>query len=877
MKKVVLFLAAAFLGVAASAQVTTFPWTEGFENGVPSSITLVDNDNDGYGWDNTTWGASYANTGSKLIASASYINGVGVLNPDNWMILPAMAIPTGTSYTLSWYERDYGYTESYSIYIGTTGTVAALSAGSPVQTFSTTGTTYTKKSVDLTAYAGQTIYIAFRHWNVSDEYWLMIDDIRVGGMEPPTLEVTGPDSAGLNYIVTYTASSSVSSLTWYVDGVQQSETGTTFNHAFTTSGSHVVRVAATNTAGTSYDSVVTAVINADVAVFPWNEDFESVPLNSSDIGVLPVGWTVYADNVANYSQYADFGQSWSVYNLGWQGKSAFCMTYTNSTTACDRWMITPKLCIPSTGASSYKLKFDAYGTQYSEKLTVLISTTTNAKTAFTQTVMPLTTLSAGEQTYFFDLSAYAGQNVFIAFKCTTTDGLYTALDNVLVGDLPHNAIAYDEGMVTSYNAMGTNFDFYTSVQNRSIDTMTSYTLNYTLNNGTPVTRNVTGISVAPFSHYIDTVTINYPTATTLNIGITVSAPNGQVDPDTTDNTGSLQTVVYDPASVVQRKSLLDHFTTAVCVNCPAAHTRLDQAIAGNEDRLVWVAHHVGYYTDDMTYSPDAQSSGMMGFYGSSSFAPGMMLDRNPEIVPGNYSGVVGSVSAVATIQSQISEALSVPAFVSVDFQNLSYNASSREVSFDVAGQFKQDISGDINLTVYITEDSIMGTQTGATGQYKHDHVLRTVVSGYWGDDLTSTNANDTYSKHYTFTLPATWNNAKCRLVAFVNKHNTSFFDRQVLNATKSPFLTTNLGIENVKPAVSVKLWPNPAAEMAFIEAESTIRSYVIVNTLGQRVMGAEGINADALELNVSNLAAGVYFVSVTTDNGVSTERMSVVK
>ena len=228
MKKVVLFLAAALMGMAASAQVTTFPWTEGFENGVPSSITMVDNDGDGYGWDNNTWSASYANTGSKLIASASYINNVGALTPDNWMILPAMAIPAGTQYTLSWYARDFQYTESYGIFIGTTGTVAALSATTPVATFTTNGVDYEKKSVDLSAYAGQTIYIAFRHYNVTDMYWLMIDDIRVGGPELPVLSIAGLSNVALNSSATFTATSDVTPLAWYVDGVQQTETGTTF-------------------------------------------------------------------------------------------------------------------------------------------------------------------------------------------------------------------------------------------------------------------------------------------------------------------------------------------------------------------------------------------------------------------------------------------------------------------------------------------------------------------------------------------------------------------------------------------------------------------------------------------------------------------------
>ena len=879
MKKVVLFLAAALMGMAVSAQVTTFPWTEGFENGVPSSITLVDNDGDGYGWDNNTWSAAYANTGSKLIASASYINNVGALSPDNWMILPAMAIPAGTQYTLSWYARDFQYTENYGIFIGTTGTVAALSATTPVATFTTNGVNYEKKSVDLSAYAGQTIYIAFRHYNVTDMYWLMIDDIRVGGPELPVLSLAGLSNVALNSSATFTATSDVTPLAWYVDGVQQTETGTTFTTTFTTLGNHTVKVSATNAVGTASDSIVVNVVNASVTTFPWVEDFEA-NATAGNFGTFPVGWTTYADNVANYSQYADFGQSWSVYDFGWLGDgSAICLTYTNSTTACDRWLVTPQLVMPATG--DFKLKFDVYGSQYSEKLAVLVSTTGNAKTDFTQTVMPQTTLAAGANTMLFDLSAYVGQSIYIAFRCTTTDGMYTLVDNVTVSaDLPAAGISYTDGMVQGFAPMGTNFSFYTMVRNEGTTPLTSYTLTYTVN-GTAQTRNVTGINVAPFAYYVDTVTISHPTAEAVTISLEVSAPNGVVDPDASDNSGSLSLSVYDPATVAERTTLLDHFTTAVCPNCPSAHTRLG-AVMENIDanRVAWVAHHVGYGTDNMTLAEDAANTGVMGFYnGTSTFAPAMLLDRDTENVPGEYNGMVGGITTnAATLQNQFSNAISKPAFVTVGLENITYDASTRQVSFDVNGMFKSSLTGTINLTVYITEDSIMGTQSGATGNYRHDHVLRGVVTSYWGDALTSTNANETYSKHYTYTLPATWNYKKCRLIAFVNNHSNSVTERKVLNATKSAFLTAGqVGIEDVKPAISVKMWPNPVAEMAFVEAESTIRSYSVVNSVGQVVESRENVNASALELNVSNYAAGVYFVSVTTDNGVSTERLSVVK
>ncbi len=889
MKKVVLFLAAALMGMAASAQVTTFPWTEGFENGA-TGWTIIDSDGDGITWQLSdtssqiaNFAATYPRTGNSCIIALSYDNlTYEALTPDEWLISPAITIPAGVSYTLSFYDNGTNPSyaaEHYAVHVASANTVAAMSATTALmeQTLSTGD--WIKRTVDLSAYAGQTIYIGFRHFGCTDQFCLGIDDIRVGGADLPTLSLAGLSNVALNSSATFTATSDVTPLAWYVDGVQQTETGTTFTTTFTTLGNHTVKVSATNAAGTASDSIVVNVVNASVTTFPWVEDFEA-NATASGFGTFPVGWTTYADNVANYSQYAEFGQSWSVYDFGWFGDgSAICMTYTNSTTACDRWLVTPQLVIPATG--DFKLKFDVYGSQYSEKLGVLVSTTGNAKTDFTQTVMPQTTLAAGANTMLFDLSAYAGQSIYIAFRCTTTDGIYTLVDNVTVSaDMPAAGISYTDGMVQGYAPMGTNFSFYTMVRNEGTTPLTSYTLTYTVN-GTAQTRNVTGINVAPFAYYIDTVTISHPTAEAVTIALTVSAPNGVADPDASDNSGSLSLSVYDPATVAERTTLLDHFTTAVCPNCPSAHTRLG-AVMENIDanRVAWVAHHVGYGTDNMTLAEDAANTGVMGFYnGTSTFAPAMLLDRDTENVPGEYNGMVGGITTnAATLQNQFSNAISKPAFVTVGLENITYDASTRQVSFDVNGMFKSSLTGTINLTVYITEDSIMGTQSGATGNYRHDHVLRGVVTSYWGDALTSTNANDTYSKHYTYTLPATWNYKKCRLIAFVNNHSNNVTERKVLNATKSAFLTAGqVGIEDVKPAISVKMWPNPVAEIAFVEAESTIRSYSVVNSVGQVVESRENVNASALELNVSNYAAGVYFVSVTTDNGVSTERLSVVK
>ena len=47
------------------------------------------------------------------------------------------------------------------------------------------------------------------------------------------------------------------------------------------------------------------------------------------------------------------------------------------------------------------------------------------------------------------------------------------------------------------------------------------------------------------------------------------------------------------------KVLCEYFTTLACYNCPVGHDALTQIFKG-KDNNVWMAHHIGYYTDELT-------------------------------------------------------------------------------------------------------------------------------------------------------------------------------------------------------------------------------------------------------------------------------------
>lgn len=149
--------------------------TESFEDGM-GGWTSLDADADGNGWSIQNADDSGIKTfeGKYSIVSASYINNVGALTPDNWLISP-YAVLDGT-FSFKAIGQDANYcAEVFGVYVSTTGTAPEdfVQVG---EDFVATGE-WAEYSVDLSEFAGKTGYIAIRHYNVTDMYVLVIDNI----------------------------------------------------------------------------------------------------------------------------------------------------------------------------------------------------------------------------------------------------------------------------------------------------------------------------------------------------------------------------------------------------------------------------------------------------------------------------------------------------------------------------------------------------------------------------------------------------------------------------------------------------------------------------------------------------------------------------
>jgi hypothetical protein len=160
---------------------------EGFEGDVfpPQGWLNVDNDGDNYKWFSyIAEGTAYS--GVKSAGSASWMQNVGPLRPDNWLISPTFEI-THNSFMLEYFvsaqDPDWPK-ESYGVYISNKG--GKISDFEPLLVEEMQNAQWQNRQIGLADYLGDIVNIAFRHFNSYDQFVLKIDDVLVtrGSDEP---------------------------------------------------------------------------------------------------------------------------------------------------------------------------------------------------------------------------------------------------------------------------------------------------------------------------------------------------------------------------------------------------------------------------------------------------------------------------------------------------------------------------------------------------------------------------------------------------------------------------------------------------------------------------------------------------------------------
>ena len=178
-----------------------------FDDSSLQGWTTIDADGDGYTWVSSATPGVYHNSGIDLtgtghngsahyVISASWANGLGqVLYPDNYLVSPQIALGGSISFWACAQDASYA-ADHFGVAVSTSSntnpntfitiqewTMTAKGTSS-VMSFGRNGNTrdqgnWYQYTVDLSAYAGQSGYVAIRHFNCSDQFILNVDDVEI--------------------------------------------------------------------------------------------------------------------------------------------------------------------------------------------------------------------------------------------------------------------------------------------------------------------------------------------------------------------------------------------------------------------------------------------------------------------------------------------------------------------------------------------------------------------------------------------------------------------------------------------------------------------------------------------------------------------------
>ena len=245
---------------------------------------------------------------------------------------------------------------------------------------------------------------------------------------------------------------------------------TTGTVTFTSTGVADVVV---NLTGITYDcqGVVTA---------PYTEDFVSEKSGC---------WTVIDAN-------ADGAEFILYYSDATQTDLAYMYPY-SSVNAGDDWLISPLMTVPSNPLSSFQYKVANATTPYPEKYEVYVITGTPQNyAAGTQIVATQTVTNVAFATQTLDLSAYAGQDIYVGIKCVSdADMYYLYIDNFIL-DIGSSVATNNVNAVSVYPNPANDVIFVSETANITVINMVGQVV-ATANNATQV-----NVSELPAGNYI---------------------------------------------------------------------------------------------------------------------------------------------------------------------------------------------------------------------------------------------------------------------------------------------------------------------------------------------------------------------------------------
>ncbi|MEG1952286.1 MAG: Omp28-related outer membrane protein [Bacteroidales bacterium] len=203
-----------------------------------------------------------------------------------------------------------------------------------------------------------------------------------------------------------------------------------------------------------------------------------------------------------------------------------------------------------------------------------------------------------------------------------------------------------------------------------------------------------------------------------------------------------------------RNALLEEFTGINCGNCPDGHLIANQIKAANPNNFFVINIHQGDYAVDPSFDLTTNYGNALGQQSGLTGYPSGTINRHI------FEGTA-TVMYRDKWKNSVSKILTMPSYVNVGAK-AKIDWATRELTVDVELYYTGNAPTASNyINVALLQNNILGPQAGSSynpeqvvnGQYNHMHALRDLITGQWGDTVTTVSQGNFIHRTYTKILP----------------------------------------------------------------------------------------------------------------------------
>jgi len=564
------------------------------------------------------------------------------------------------------------------------------------------------------------------------------------------------------------------------------------------------------------------------------------------LGIMPpAGWTIDAHQ-----------SNWSISNSTHAGGTSpeADFDYNPTFTGYSR-LITPQL--NTTGFTSLTLSFDQYVDHYSGAYTIGVATRSGMGSWNTAWQIVNPTASIGPEMVVTQIattdvgSANFQMCFFFSGYSYNINDWY--LDNIKLEVSKNRDAAMSSIDVPQYS-LGNSAVTGTFI-NMGLDSITSTTVNYKIDQGLVHTTSFSGLNLALGDNYNFTCT-DFLNLTPGDYSLIVWVSNvNNLGADENPGNDTLTKILHVASDTVARKPFYEEFTSSTCPPCATFNTNIFDPftiqyandISQVRYQMNWPGSGDPYYT--------LEGEVRRFFYGVS-YVPDLYIDgvQTPTTYAGVYNGFTNSFAT--------------PAFLEINSIH-SFIVQGTDTSVNVHMEIIPKISGSLTAYAAVIE-KVTYHNIGTNGETEFYNVMMKMVPNAYGTPVTlvdnqsntldvSASLVGTHIERWTDLLVAVWVQDSVTREMFQSSYTDS----------------VGVGIRVIPGNQELKTYPNPSTGKIMFSGLHEAGNISVFDNMGTHVMEFSELSGNSIDLGT--LPNGLYLVRLQTHEGVKTARVNILK